>query len=97
LKRNGVYPNLHHFDSLFYIYDSLQDQQGLTSTVKELQSNDIFPQDVSPSESYTVSFIKQLMEGKKDLSSSSPPTPPPTKEHQSKEHQSDSESKKEKV
>jgi len=93
LKQKGIYPNLHHFDSLFMVYHSLNDQQGIKTTLQELHEHSILPQGVSESESFTVSLVKKIIEEQKGK----PATLPTTPTKPAKEHQSDSEKKREKI
>jgi len=90
LKQKGIYPNLHHFDSLLFVYHSLNDQQGINNTLQELQANDISPQGISESDSFTVSLVRKFIAEQKGKPST-PPSSKPTKE------QSDSEKKEKKT
>ena len=63
LKQRNINPNLHHFDSLFYLYDTLGDQNGIEKTLQEVVYYDISPEGVQEENSYSLSLVRRLQSG----------------------------------
>lgn len=76
MNQKGLSPNLHHFDSLLFLYDSLNNAEGIKNTLQELRQNYIAPQGVSEAESFTVSYVKKLLtQNKRSGSTTTTATP----------------------
>ena len=60
LKQRNVHPNLHHFDSLFYVYDAVGDMNGIEKTLQEVAYYDISPEGVDESRSFSLSLVRKI-------------------------------------
>jgi len=82
LKQRKIHPNLHHFDSLFNVYDSVGDSNGIEKTVQEVMNYDISPEGVDESKSFAVSYIRnKYKEGNQSSQSQSKKTSPNKKKN----------------